>query len=220
MFKYSLLLVIIFHKTWLLQFRNPFVEVLAAVLISGGSQWNTKFSGLIQSQPRWEHSGTPLSMGSSTLSVAPPKTQQLSLMSEQLSWFCPIGRDEFLPDYVWMCEHPHISPKGSFHTWAQPVRKDFGMTKNIILPHRIPFLLLPQMADCVESLAVNIPVSHSKRKTSHNKLYELWEINIMCIWRWNFSLSLKTLQKLCSYIIILLRTQNSYAAFCQVLTFP
>lgn len=179
---------------------------------SGGSQWNTKFSGLIQSQPRWEHSGNCVSMGNSTLSVV-SHVRAVKLVTSHWKGWIPSG----LCVNVWTSQY---LPKGSFHTWSHPVRKDFRMIKSIMPPHRIPFLLLLQMADCVELLTVNIPVSPSKRRTSHNKLYELWEINIMSIWRWNFRLSLKRLLKLCSYIIILLRTQNSYAAFCQILTFP
>lgn len=121
-----------------------------------------------------------------------------------------------------MCECMNIlisPPKGSFHIWAHCVRKDFGKIKSIIPTCRICFLLLLQMADCFDSLAINIPVSHSKRRTSHNKLYELQEIKKMSIWRWNFRLFLKRLLKLHTYIIIL-STQNFYAAFCQVLAFP
>lgn len=176
-------------------------------------------SGLIRAQPRWECSSTSLGMGRSTLSVAPSGTQQFPLVSEQLIRLYPIGRNECLQAYVWMHEHPDISPKGSFHIWAHCVRKDFGKIKSIIPTCRICFLLLLQMADCFDSLAINIPVSHSKRRTSHNKLYELQEIKKMSIWRWNFRLFLKRLLKLHTYIIIL-STQNFYAAFCQVLAFP
>lgn len=89
-------------------------------------------------------------MGSSALSVTPSRTQ-LTLMSEQLSRLCLTGRAEHLQACMWMCEHHNISPMGSFHTWIHCLRKDFGIIKNIIPPHRICFLLLLQMADCFES---------------------------------------------------------------------
>lgn len=72
-------------------------------------------------------------------------------LSCQSSWVGYASQEGLSIFSMWMCAHHNISPMGSFHTWIHCLRKDFGIIKNIIPPHRICFLLLLQMADCFES---------------------------------------------------------------------